>query len=127
MATLSPKTKTTVATNIVIQKDDLYPDYQATVNASLRGTTKPYQFELVDNGATVMRVSDDVPKVSYDMNKLFTWKHGDIVRGTHAKAHKGMKNYIKDINKAYGKEKSYKHIYVDTFKPIGKQLKKLKK
>ena len=59
--------------------------------------------------------------------QLFTWKHGDTVRGTHAKAHKGMREYTKDINKAYGKQGSYKTIYIDTFKPIGPQLKKLKK
>ena len=118
--TLSAKTVTAVATNIVADVDDLYPT--ATLFPDLSAASV---LEL--QNATLMRLSDDVPKVSYDMNKLFTWKHGDTVRGTHAKAHKGMQGYIKDINKAYGKQKSYKAIYIDTFKPIGPQLKKLKK
>jgi hypothetical protein len=127
LGNLSAKTQSYVATNIISETDDLYPDRQATVVASVRGTTQPFEFDKVDTDATVMRLGDEVPRVSYDMNKLFEWKHGDKVRGTHAKAHVGMKGYRKDINKAYGKESSYKHIYIDTFKPIGPQLKRLKK
>jgi hypothetical protein len=61
------------------------------------------------------------------MNKLFTWKHGDVLYGKQAKNHAGMKAYQKDINKAYGKQDDYKDYYIDTTKPIGKQLKDMKK
>jgi len=118
--TLSAKSVTAVATNIVADKDELYPT--ATNFPDLSAASI-----LAIQNATLMRLSDDVPKVSYDMNKLFTWKYGGTVYGTHAKAHKGMKGYIKDINKAYGKQGSYRAIYIDNFKPIGPQLKKLKK
>ena len=64
------------------------------------------------------------------MNSLFEWEHGDKVYGTHAEEHPGMKNYIKDIDKAYGKESDYKDIYVDIYTGrvlVSKQLEKLKK
>ena len=85
-----------------------------------------------DPGATpVYRLSDDVPKTSDDMENLFKWQHGDTVRGTQAKDHPGMKEYIKDINEAYGREEEYDKnvIYVETLwgkKSLGEQLKELK-
>ena len=110
----------TVATFIEKDSEGLYPT--ATLFPDLSAASI---LEL--QNATLVRVSDEVPKTTDDMSKLYTWKHGDTVRGTHAKDHKGMQGYIKDINKAYGKQGSYKAIYIDTFKPIGPQLKKLKK
>ena len=53
------------------------------------------------------------------------WEHGDTLYGTFAKSHHAMKEYINDINRAWGKEDSYKDWYIDTFKKkvgIGEQL-----
>lgn len=69
--------------------------------------------------------TDEIPTTTEDMEELFTWKKGDIVRGSHAKAHLGMYNYIKDIENAPD-PKDYKAKYIDTTKPVGEQLKKLK-
>jgi len=85
-----------------------------------------------DPGATpVYRLSDEVPKTSDDMTNLFMWQHGDKVKGTHAKDHEGMKEYINDINKAFGKEAKYEEnvIYIDTLSPrksVSEQLEELK-
>ena len=107
---LSTKTKTVIASTLVQEKDiTVYPD--RTVNAT-----------LTTSATTVMRLVG-VPVTSDDMNKLFEWEFGDDVKGTHANAHVGMQNYRKDINKAFGKQKDYKDFYVDTFKPVGPQLK----
>ena len=108
---LSVKTKTVIASTLVQRKDeDPYPD--RTVNAT-----------LTTSATTVLRIRG-IDSTSNDMNKLFEWEYGDTIYGTHAKAHVGMRNYINDIESAYGKQRDYKDFYVDTFKPIGPQLKK---
>ena len=115
----SNESRTVVPRKVVREVDDLYPDRVAT-------PTSAGVFPIRDSNATAGRL-EEVPKVSFDMNKLFTWEHGnEEIRGTHAKEHKGMKNYIKDIEQAYGTEGQYKHIYIDTFRPITQQLEKLK-
>jgi len=84
-----------------------------------------------DPGATpVYRLnSDEVPKTSDDMTRLYKWQHGDKIYGTHAKEEVGMNEYIKDINKAFGRQKDYEHnmIFINDYKPIGDKLEKLKK
>jgi hypothetical protein len=114
---LSQKTKTTISRSNILEKNDLYPDRSATPNSS-------GGFDIRDTNATVNRLPDTVPSTTRDMNALFKWQHGDEVYGTQAKAHPGMKAYIRDINKAYGKQDSVKDFYVDTLKPIGPQLAK---
>jgi len=99
----------------VSDKDAIYPDRAATRNSD--GT-----YSIRDTGTT-KRLSDEVPRTSVDMNKLFLWIHGEEVYGTHAEEHVGMKNYRRDINKAYGKQDSYQDFYIDTTKPLSKQLK----
>lgn len=71
----------------------------------------------------------DVPSTKDDMTRLAEWEHGDKIYGTFAKSLAHWKRYMDDINNAYGAEDDYYDgnvIYVDTFKPIGDQLKKLK-
>lgn len=115
----SNESKTVVPRKVVREVDDLYPDRVAT-------PTSAGVFPIRNTNATAGRL-EEVPKTSSDMNKLFTWEHGnEEVRGTHAKEHKGMKNYKKDIEQAYGKEEQYKHIFIDTFKPLTPQLEKIK-
>jgi len=65
------------------------------------------------------------PNVTTDLENLMEWEHGDTLYGTFAKSHHAMKEYINDINRAWGKEDSYKDWYIDTFKKkvgIGEQL-----
>ncbi len=115
----SQETLTVVPRKVVREVNDLYPDRVAT-------PTSAGVFPIRDTNATAGRL-EEVPKVSFDMNKLFTWEHGnEEIRGTKAKAHKGMANYQKDIEQAWGKENQYKHIYIDTFRPITLQLEKFK-
>jgi hypothetical protein len=116
---VSNETRTVVPRKVVREVDDLYPDRVAT-------PTSAGVFPIRDTNATAGRL-EEVPKVSFDMNKLFTWEHGnEEIRGTHAKKHKGMEKYIKDIDQAWGKESQYKHIYLDTFRPLTPQLEKIK-
>jgi len=114
---ISERTKTKINASIFIQdKDDLYPDRDASGN-------------LVASLTLRRRLSDDdVPRTSKDMSRLFMWEHGDKIYGTEAKLQRGMKMYMEDINKAWGREKDYESnmIFIDTTKPIGKQLKELK-
>ena len=107
MAVLSTRTKSVIASALVAPEDDVYPDRSAT-DVSIK------------TGDAIMR--NNVWPTSKDMNKLFEWKKGQEVRGTHAKEHAGMKGYRKDIDGA-PKESDYKPFFVDTLKPIGDQLK----
>lgn len=69
------------------------------------------------------------PNTAVDMDELERWKPGDEEpKGSFAKAHPGFKRYRNDMNSAPD-ESTYKHrsIYIDTTKPIGPQLIKLKK
>lgn len=116
--TQSAKTLTVLERSLIKEKDDLYPDRVATPTSS--GV-----FPIRDTSATVWRHGDEVPTTTKDMNKLFTWEYGDETYGAHAKGHEGMKEYKKDIEKAYGKQNKYKDLYIDIYdpvKPISKQL-----
>ena len=118
----SPETTASIPRVSIRDVDDLYPDYQATLTSG--GGAEPGVYAKRDTGSTP-RLGEEVPKTTSDMNKLYTWKPGDIVRGAHAKANIQMKEYIKDMNKAAGQV--YQHIFVDTFAPIGPQINKFKK
>jgi hypothetical protein len=104
---LSNKTLTTVASIQTRQDEELYPDRSATTG------------EIRVNASTMMRLVD-VPTVTKDMSDAAKWEYGDKVYGTMAKRDKLYKQYKRDIIRAKGKE--YKDIYVNTLKPIGKQL-----
>ena len=110
----SPDTLASVPRRPIRDIDDLYPDRQATPNAD--GT-----FSKRDTGTTE-RLDELVPKTTYDMNKLYTWEQGDIVRGTHAKKNSQMGEYIKDINNSWGSQSAYKHVFIDTFSPLEPQV-----
>uniref|UniRef100_A0A6M3KFJ3 Uncharacterized protein n=1 Tax=viral metagenome TaxID=1070528 RepID=A0A6M3KFJ3_9ZZZZ len=115
--TLSEKTKTTLTRTLEKDKDGLYPDRVAT-------PTSAGVFPIRDTTATTWRHGDEIPTTTKDMNALFQWEHGDKVYGAQAKEHEGMKEYIKDINLAYGKESSYKSMYFDTFNLISEEKEK---
>lgn len=115
---LSDKTKTAPQRTLIRDVDDLYPDRTATPSGE-----NTFPIRQVDT--STYRYGDEVPTTTKDMNKLFTWEHGDTLYGTEAKEHEGMKEYQRDINKAYGKQDKYKDKYIDTFvqkKLISKQL-----
>jgi len=119
---ISDKTKTAPQRTLVRDVNDLYPDRTAT-------PTSAGVFPIRQVSTSTYRHGDEVPTTTKDMNALFMWEHGDEIYGTEAKEHEGMKNYRRDINKAFGKQDSYKDIYVDTFaqkKAISKQLDDLK-
>ena len=115
------ETLTVVASQWIQESQDLYP--HATVfsdhNATLAGLIP----------ATVLRLSDEVPKTSVDISNVAKWKHGDKVRGTHAKENEAFKRYRQDINKAYGQQDSYQDFFIDTLIPnnLGKRIKEMKK
>lgn len=114
---LSERTKTVVASLQVLEADDYFPNY------GFHATQYP-------NSATpLMRLSDEVPRTTVDMSKAQAWKHGDKLYGTQAKKAPGLRLWRNDINKAWGKERRYDHnmIFINTYKPIGDQLKRLKK
>lgn len=71
--------------------------------------------------------ADDINTTADDMESLFKWEHGDIVRGTKADSNKGMREYRRDINRAWGKQDSYKDVYVDTFLPYKLTIKRIRK
>ena len=106
---LSDKTKTVVASVVISDKDDLYPDRSATDNT------------IKDTGSNPRIPHDTVANTTYDMHKLYTWEYGDKIYGDHAKGSKAM-----DINRKYGKEKDYEKntVYIDTLtKRVSDQLK----
>jgi hypothetical protein len=69
--------------------------------------------------------SDDFPSTKDDMENLFKWEYGQKVLGTHARAHKGMREYRRDIIKAKGKK--YKPVYIDTLLPYPMTKERLNK
>lgn len=119
---ISDKTRTVLQRTLVRDVDDLYPDRVAT-------TASDGTWPIRQVSTSTYRYGDEVPTTTKDMHELFMWEHGDEVKGTQAKKHIGMKNYQRDINKAFGKEDKYKDIYVDTYTEdnlVSKQLEKLK-
>jgi hypothetical protein len=120
---VSEETKTAISRSLVRDIDDLYPDREATKQAD--GT-----YDKRDTGSTYRINKDEVPTTTQDMSALFQWEHGDKVYGTNAKMSVGMKNYIKDINTAWGQENSYLDIYIDTLREkvlVSEQLQEFKK
>lgn len=69
-----------------------------------------------------------IPTTTKDFEAVWKWKKGTKLYGTFAKASPAWKRYRDDIENA-PKEKDYEKnvIYINTFKPVGKQLKELKK
>jgi len=111
----SSRTKTLVGSTLVAESDITpYPDIDIETGE-------------VTTSATELMVSD-AGSTTDDISAMFKWKHGDELYGTHAKSHPGMLEYIKDINKDYGREKDYNKnvIFIDTLMPIGDQLKKVR-
>lgn len=110
---LSAETQASLQRRTIQESDDYYP------HATTLGRTSPY--------TTVKRFDwDEVPRTTIDISKAMTWQHGQTLYGTHAKDDPALKRYRKDIDKAYGQEKNYKHIYVDTFntkKPMAQKMK----
>jgi hypothetical protein len=75
-------------------------------------------------------LTGDTISTDEDMTKVSEWKYGIKLFGTFAKSLGAEARYRNDINRAYGKESDYYDgniIYIDTFKPIGKQLESFKK
>ena len=120
---VSEETKTVLTRTLKRDIDDTYPDREATRQSD--GT-----YDKKDTGSTYRLNKDEVPTTTEDMSALFQWEHGDKVYGTHAKAHVGMKQYIKDIDNAWGQENSYLDIYIDTLREgvlVSEQLEEFKK
>ena len=69
--------------------------------------------------------SSDINTTEDDMDRLFRWKKGQKVYGTFAKSLSFFRNYRRDIENAPNPN-TEKSFYVDTFKPIGEQLKNKK-
>lgn len=117
----SPETVASVPRRPITDANDLYPDRAATPNAD--GT-----FPIKGTGTTTERLDGDlIPSTTRDMNSLYMWEQGDVIRGTHAKSNSQMGEYIKDINRSWGTESAYKHVFIDTFSPLDKQIGKFKK
>jgi len=69
-----------------------------------------------------------IPKTSDDFEAVWKWKKGDVLYGTFAKDSPAWKRYRNDIENApTAKDYEKKTIYINTFKPIGKQLQDVKK
>ena len=115
---LSTKTKTALSQRVILARDDLYPDREATPNSSSG-------FDIRDVGATLARLPDDIPRTTKDMSELYKWEYGDEIYGSHAKANPAMRKYRQDINREYGVDRE--DIYVDTFKLVSKELERIEK
>ena len=111
---MSAKTLTTISHADIDEAQDLYP------HATTFGDS-PWD--------TVGRLSDEVPSTTKDMSAAFQWKHGQVLKGTQANDSPALENYRRDINAGWGQGNKYKdnEIYLDTFAPIGEQLKNSKK
>jgi len=120
MALLTERTKSTIASANVLNQNETYPD--RTFLAASANAIK------IDTTSGTLRIDKNVvPRISDDMSKLYKWKKGAKLYGTHAtKEEFGMNQYIKDINNAPD-ESAYKAIYIDSFKPIVPQMEKFKK
>lgn len=73
--------------------------------------------------------SGTVPTTTTDHTNLETWEYGDDIKGSFVKSLDAWMRYVQDIERAYGNEDDYYNgniIYIDTFKPLGDQLKKFK-
>ena len=115
---LSIKTKTALSQRVILAREDLFPDREATPS----GTST---YDIRDVGATVARLPDEIPSTTKDMSALYKWKCGDDLYGTHAKSSPALKRYRQDINREHGFERE--DIYVDTFKLVSEELERIEK
>jgi len=68
------------------------------------------------------------PSTTKDMEAMWKWKKGQDLFGTFAKSSPAWKRYRNDIENAKSQKYYDKNvIYINTYKPVGKQLKDLKK
>lgn len=121
---LSQRTKSDVASALVLNQNEIYPD--RTLLAASENAIK------VDTTTGLLRLDfNRVPRTTSDMSKLYKWKKGaPKLYGTHAtREEKGMNQYIKDIEGAPTEADYYDGniIFIDTLKEIGPQLKKFQK
>jgi len=116
---LSSRSTSLIASSNVLNQNETYPDRSATDGSIIQ-----------DTGSGTFRLDKNaVPRTSDDMSRLYKWRIGDLLYGTHAtKEELGMNLYIKDILNAPD-ESEYKHnqISIDTFKSVGPQLEKYNK
>lgn len=129
---VSPKTVASIPRITIRNVDDLYPAREATPSGTdFRGNNI---YPVKNPTETVERLlanadddsGDTLPTTTKDMSRLYQWEIGDEIRGSHAKKNNAMKNYVSDILGAMGSQDGYKHIFVDTLKPIGPQLEQFK-
>lgn len=108
---LSNETKKTRTRKLVRPENDYYPDRSAT--------------DLSITGESTYRLPFDYfPRTTADVSAAFTWQYGDDpVDGSFAKNMQYYKEYKKDIEKAASEKNQYKDLYINTFKPVGPQLK----
>jgi len=118
--TLSARSKSTIASQLILNELETYPD--RTLLTASENAVK------IDTTSGTLRIDKGVvPRTSDDMSKLYKWKKGDKLYGTHATREEvGMNLYIKDINNAPDPN-DYKPIYIDSFKPITPQMAKFQK
>lgn len=118
--TLSSDTTSSINRVLVQEKDDTYPDRQATPDST-------GAFPLASPNATYLRLpSDEIPSTTDDMSAAFKWQHGEEIYGTHMKENKALERYRRDINRDYNNEDTDEDMYINTYSPIGPQLYNLK-
>jgi len=84
---LSIKTKTALSQRVILAREDLFPDREATPS----GTST---YDIRDVGATVARLPDEIPSTTKDMSALYKWECGDDLYGTHAKSSPVLKRIV---------------------------------
>lgn len=83
---------------------------QVEVGTNLNATQRAATGEFSEN-VTTTRTS---PNTLSDMYLAEKWQHGDKLHGTFAKSSPAMKRHRQDINKAWGQDKNYKSVYINT-------------
>ena len=69
-----------------------------------------------------------ISRTTKDMEAMWKWKKGETVDGTFAESAPGWKRYREDIDNAPNqRDYDKKTNYINTIKPIGKQLEDVKK
>lgn len=118
----SARTKEHVASAVIREVDDLYPDRCATPDDP---TATPMTHEYSIRSTTATHARLQISSTTEDMSRLFKWEYGDEIYGSFAKDSPSMNEYINDINVAYGREDDYKPFFVDTLSEkmtVGEQL-----
>lgn len=82
------------------------------------------------NKTLSLPTADEGASTADDMDELFENAENTSYEpiGTHAKNYQPIKNLRKDLIVGKAKAANYEHnmIFIDTFRPIGEQLKNLK-